>query len=89
MVICISEKVKQVFVLILPDLANFVNLPSEEFLSVRRSDDECDDGPVDAALADEGVLGAEGEVRAHHLVSDEIAVSRAETCKSAERFTAG
>ena len=67
---------------LLPDLVNFVNLPSEQFLGVRRGDDEGDDGAVDAALADERVLGAEGEIRAHHLVADELAVSRTQTWKS-------
>ena len=57
-------------------------LPGEEFLGVRSGDGEGDDGAVDAALADEGVFGAEGEVRAHHLVADELAVSRTQTWKS-------
>ena len=57
-------------------------LPGKEFLSVGSGDCEGDDGAVDAALADEGVFGAEGEVRAHHLVADELAVSGTQTWKS-------
>ena len=57
-------------------------LPREEFLSVGSGNGEGDDGAVDAALAHEGVLGAEGEVRPHHLVADELAVSGTQTWKS-------
>ena len=39
---------------------DFSHLPSEEFLGVWSGDGEGDDGPVNAALADEGVFGTEG-----------------------------
>ena len=60
----------------------FSRLPSEEFLCIRSSDGEGDYGPVDAALADEGVFGTEREVSAHHLVADELAVSWTQTWNS-------
>ena len=55
------------------------HIPSEEFLGVGSGDGEGDDGPVNAALADEGVFRAESQVRSNHLVTHEHAIGRTQT----------